>query len=91
MTMAGDELQFDWAGLVPHVVHPLKVVIVEAICCIGRPLSPAELHEVLDRQSSLSLIAYHVRKLARAGALVKSGHRQVRGARQTFYFLSDAG
>ena len=87
MTMTGDGLQFDWAVLVPQVLHPLKVAIIEAISYIGHPLSPTELHQVLDHQAGLSLVAYHVRRLAQAGALVETGHREVRGARETFYFL----
>jgi hypothetical protein len=89
MTMDGDE-SFDWAGLVPAVVHPLKVAIIEALAWIGEPLSPSELKEVFERQFSISLIAYHVNKLADTGAIRAVKTRQVRGARQTFYFFTAA-
>lgn len=90
-TMSGDEpYVFDWSRLVPQIVHPLRVSIVEALAWIGEPLSPSELVGVLDKQASLSLVSYHVRELAKAGALEQVGGRQVRGALQTFYFFTDA-
>lgn len=91
MTMEGGEFYaFDWAALVPHVVHPLKVAIIEALVWIGEPLSPAELERVLDHQFGLSLVAYHVNKLVEAGVLQAVGSRPVRGAMETFYFFAEA-
>lgn len=38
--MEGNEpLPFDWAALVPLVVHPMRVTIIEALCWVGEPLS----------------------------------------------------
>lgn len=79
---------FDWARLVPRIVHPLKVVIVEALLCIDQPLSAAQLSRILDEEFHLSQISHHVRSLAELGALEKVGERPVRGAMESFYFFS---
>ncbi len=86
-----EEFSFDWGSLVPHMVHPLKVAIVEALLWIGVPISASELTEVFEGEFSLSLIAYHVKKLAEAGVLAQVQQRQVRGATQRFYFFSTSG
>lgn len=90
-TQMGDEpYPFDWSRLVPCVVHPVKVTIIEAVATIGRPLSPSELHEVLDHQFSLSLISHHVKSLAKFQALTTVGPREkVRGATKTRYFFAE--
>ena len=38
ITVQGGE-RFDWEALVPLVIHPLKVAILEALEWIGQPLS----------------------------------------------------
>jgi hypothetical protein len=85
--MTGDE-PFDWAMLVPHVVHPLQVAIVEALWWIGRPLAASELKEVFEHEFGLSLISYHVLRLREAGALEEVGREQVRGALKHLYFFT---
>ena len=90
--MEGGEFHaFDWATLVPHVVHPLKVAMIEALSWIGEPLSPAEMERVLDHQFGLSLVAYHVNKLVETGVLEPVGSRPVRGAMETYYFFTASG
>jgi hypothetical protein len=87
----GDEFQFDWAGLVPHVVHPIRVAVIEAIGWVGQPLSPVELTDLFDDPAiSLSLVSYHVRKLATTGVIVAVERRAVRGVIQTFYSFPEA-
>jgi hypothetical protein len=86
-TVKGGE-QFQWDALVPRVIHPLKVTIVEAMLWIDRPLSPTELMRVIDDDGIyLSHVTYHVRKLADAGAIEPVWKRQVRGATETFFFF----
>jgi hypothetical protein len=64
MTMSsGDERRFDWMSLVPRVVHPLKVAIVEALLWIDQPLSASDLSKVFDREFSLGLVSYHLKEL----------------------------
>jgi hypothetical protein len=86
-TVKGGE-QFHWDALVPHVVHPVKVSIVEAMSWMDQPLSSTELVRLIDDEGIyLSHVAYHVRKLADAGAIEPVSKRQVRGATETFYFF----
>lgn len=86
--MEGGERSFGWDLLVPHVVHPAKVVVIEAIRWIGQPLSATEMTKsVDDDEFPLSTISYHVRKLAEFGAIQPVRQRQVRGSVETFYFF----
>lgn len=81
---AGDE-PFNWSVLVPHILHPMKVVVVEALHYIGQPLSATDLSKMFDEEVSLANIAYHVKRLAGAGILIKVGEREVRGSMEKFY------
>lgn len=83
----GDE-RFDWEALVPLIVHPLKVTIIEAIWWIGEPLSATDLTKVIDEQKfGLSHVSYHLGKLGKIGALEVVRRRQVRGSLEKFYFF----
>ncbi len=86
----GDEFVLDWGALVPLIVHPTKVRIVEAMSWINRPMSARDLEKVLDKVQGLSAISYHVKSLKTWGVLEKTGQRQVRGSTERFYFFSDA-
>jgi hypothetical protein len=81
---AGDE-PFDWSVLVPHMVHPTKVGVVEALHYMGQPLSATDLSKMFDKEVSLANIAYHMRRLAGDGILIKVGEREVRGSMEKFY------
>jgi DNA-binding transcriptional ArsR family regulator len=89
MTVIEGGETFDWNVLVPHIVHPLKVRIVEAMHWIGQPLSASELSKLIgDEQYSLSHVSYHLVKLAKMGALEVTRERPVRGVVEKFYFFS---
>ncbi len=60
----------------PHRVHALHVLNL-------RTASPSELAKELGEDSSL--VAYHVRELAKAGFIELVDKRQVRGATEHFY------
>lgn len=93
--MEGSEpLPFNWGALVPLVVHPVKVAIIEALSWIGEPLSAVDLKQVVAEEipqssssSSTSYVSYHVGGLAKLGVIVKVGERQVRGAVKKSYFF----
>lgn len=90
MTMNGDEpCRFDWGGLVPVFVHPVKVAIIEALAWIGEPLSAVGLERsfLYCHTWNLPIVAYHVRGLAKIEAIVAVGSRRVRGSTETFYFF----
>ena len=80
---------FAWEALIPRLVHPLKVTIIEALSWIDLPLSAKELDRLLDEEFGVSLVSYHVRRLAGVGAIEMVEQRPVRGALQTFYVLAE--
>ena len=84
-----DEKLFDWERLVPLLIHPAKVAIVEALEWMERPLSPSEMVNLFgnERDLYLSLVAYHVRELTKVNALEVVETRQVRGATEKHYFF----
>lgn len=88
----GNEPAFDWAALVPRIVHPARVAIIEALFYIGQPLSATELRDLFDEPECyyLSIVSYHLGKLVGYGALDETGSRQVRGATETYYFFPSA-
>ncbi len=80
---------FSWETLVPHLVNPAKVAIVEALSYMGQALSASELTKMFDdRDLNLSRVSYHVSSLAKAGGLVKIRERKVRGAVEKYFFFS---
>ncbi|HWI96345.1 MAG TPA: helix-turn-helix domain-containing protein [Solirubrobacterales bacterium] len=83
----GDELRLDWVALVPHVLHPSKVSIIEALDWINRPMSATELTKVLDQEKKLSQLSYHVNSLATLKVIEKVKIKKVRGADEHFYFF----
>lgn len=88
LTVEGGE-PFTWDALVPRIVHPLKVSIVEALSWIGEPLSASELTKVIgDEKYGLSHVSYHMVKLAKAGAIEVVRTRPVRGSLEKFYFFT---
>jgi hypothetical protein len=66
---AGNE-RFVWETLVPRLIGPLKLGIIEALLWVGRPLSPVDLEELLvPGESKLALVSYHAEYLTKAGVL----------------------
>jgi hypothetical protein len=82
-------LSFDWGALVPYVLHPLKVEIIEAIGWVGKPLSAIELTRMLGYdKGQVAVMSYHFKVLVEMGVFELTHTRQRRGARETFYFFS---
>ena len=89
---AGDESSFDWGALVPHVVHPAKVAIVETLSWFEEPLSPSQLERIfIGTGWEVQLLSYHAKALLRWGALEIVEERQVRGAIEKVYFFPGEG
>lgn len=80
--------QFDWDFFIPHLVHPLKVAVIEAMQWIAVPVSPRELDRCFNEDFGVSLISYHVRSLADLGVVEMVRQEPVRGALQNFYALT---
>lgn len=82
------EKQVDWSHLVPRVIHPTKVAIFEALSYLGHELSSVQMERLFgDRKMHLTNISYHARALAEKRVLVVVAERQVRGAREKFYYF----
>ena len=88
MTSGNYSSQFNWGSLVPYLIHPIKVAIIEAMEWVEVPVSPRGLDRIFDEELGVSLIAYHMRTLADIGVVEKVRQEPVRGALQTFYSLS---
>jgi hypothetical protein len=82
-----NEGRFNWEVLVPVLIHPIKVAIVEAMEWIEVPVSPRELDRIFDEQYGVSLVSYHMRTLAKVGVVEVVRQQSVRGALQSFYSL----
>jgi hypothetical protein len=78
----------DWTTLIPRIVHPTKVVIIEAMLWIRQPLSATQLVQVGDETIDLSSVSYHLRNLADDLKVTECvASRRVRGAIERFYYL----
>jgi hypothetical protein len=81
----------DWGLLVPHLIHPTKVFIIEAMLWINRPLSATEFEKMAKSTIAISNFSYHLDHLARCEALeviTKLKARKVQGTKQeTFYYF----
>jgi hypothetical protein len=90
MTMKGHE-HFDWNALVPHVIHPLKVAVIEALLWIEQPLSAPDFRKLFNERSTSACISYHLAKLATCGVLeMTTSQQRGRGLPEKFYFFSSA-
>jgi hypothetical protein len=86
-----EQSAFAWQTLIPHLLHPMKVAIIEAMLWMERPLSASELTKLFgedDSQSYLSKVSYHARGLGRLKVLEVKRTRPVRGAVESFYVFA---
>lgn len=90
MVEGNEPLPFDWSTLVPRLVHPMKVAIIEALAYVGQPLSATDFSKVFGEQFDVPFISYHVVELAKAEAIVKVQELEVRGAIKKSYFFPAA-
>ncbi len=79
-----------WEELIDLHFNPHKVAIIEAMLWIEQPLSAAELQRILKNKEPLSTTAYHIRALARLGALDLVSEEKVRGRLKKSYSLAAA-
>lgn len=89
----GDE-QVGWDLLVPRLVNPAKVIIIEAMPWIDRPLSATELEQISGRDPGLQTLSYHLKNLEELGVLKVTAKRKARGSRsskrETFFYFTGA-
>jgi hypothetical protein len=87
MTVLGGEPPIEWDALAPHIEHPARESIVEALRWIG-PLSPPDLKGVLnDPELHLAYVAYHVTVLVREEVAIEVEQRPARASVEKLYFL----
>lgn len=65
----GDE-QFIWRWLVPRLVHPARLQIVEALIDAGSPMTAEDLVPLVPLAGgNTDLVRYHAKGMIEAGAL----------------------
>lgn len=79
--------EYDWGKLVPLLIHPLKVAIIEAMVCVDQPLSASNLRDIFLGNPPLPNVHYHLAMLRKKGVVVKVGQEQKRGATETYFVL----
>jgi hypothetical protein len=77
-----------WCALIGPLIHPTKVLIIETLLWIDRPMSASEFEKVFGGAPNLGVTSYHLRSLASLGVLERVGKRRVRGAWEKFYFFA---
>lgn len=77
------------AALLEALNHSLRRKLLRALHCSDDARSPVQLSRIVGVE--VSMTAYHVRTLARLGAVEKADSRHVRGARETFFVSRVAG
>jgi len=96
-THAADDASFPgWELYVPKFVHPVKVAIVEALLCIGQPLSVVQLTKLFSGQGEgfrESNIRYHLRHLVKVGLLevVPTGSSSDGSGMEKFFYFTGRG
>jgi hypothetical protein len=92
-TMEGGEPVIDWAALAPHIAHPAREGIVEALRWIGEPLTKSELLLILrsgDPDLSLAQVSYFVLTLVDPGLLEEVAKRVTAASLEPLYFFPTA-
>ncbi len=87
MRGGSEPLPFSWEELVPLLIHPLRVTIIETLRYVGEPLSSADLRKTLYERYALSLISYHLLSLARVGAVAVVDQNKSSDATENLYFF----
>jgi hypothetical protein len=88
MTVLGGEAPIDWDVLAPHIEHPARESILEALRWIG-PLSSPDLKGVLnDPELHLAHVAYHLTVLAREEVVEEAERRPAGTSFEKLYLLA---
>lgn len=83
---------FDWSAVVPRIVNPTKIAIIELLCRERRPLSATKMLGLLDDpELTVSRLDYHCKTLHRAGVICVVGSSSQGAANEVFYVLALEG
>lgn len=88
---AGANSSVDWSLLVAPLINPIKVIIIEAMLWIERPLSATELRHMLFGAYDVPSCSYHLNSLAELKVLEQVTRRRVKKSSRAqfeifFYF-----
>jgi len=89
VTPAGDEREaFVWLSLVPRLVHPVKIAIVEMLLYMEQELSASQIAALLGPGNySVGVVSYHLKVLAEAGVIDLVESKKVRGSEMHLFNL----
>jgi DNA-binding transcriptional ArsR family regulator len=79
-----------WERVLDALVHPTKILIIEAIGWIDEPQSARQLELIFEKNIPLNLVSYHLNVLADAGAVEGVYCQRSRGAIAIFYRLPES-
>ena len=88
MTCGGGD-GFDWSAVVPRIVNPTKVTIIELLRTERRPLSATRMANLIgDPEYTVGRLHYHCDTLRKAGVLTLAGNVPRGAANERFYLLA---
>jgi predicted transcriptional regulator len=88
MTAPGGD-DFCWQAVVPRIVNPTKVTIIELLWREKRPLSADRMaRRIDDPEFTVARLHYHCETLLKAGILRLEGVVPRKGSKEKFYGLS---
>lgn len=86
-TPGGDD--FCWQGVVPRIVNPTKLTIIELLRIEKRPLSATRMSKRIDDpELTVARLHYHCQTLLKAGVLRLEGTIPRGASNEKFYCLA---
>jgi hypothetical protein len=86
------EIPVDWLTVVMSLIHPTKVIILEAMSWTGRPTSATELEKMAGGDPILSAFSFHLKQLAKAEILEVVGKLKIKktlnNKKETFFYFA---
>lgn len=86
--------QVGWDLHVPRLVNPTKVIIIESMLWIERPLSATEFERMSARDPDVRTFSYHLKNLERLGVLEvtekRKAYRSRSSRKETFFYFAGA-
>jgi hypothetical protein len=86
-TQGGDD--FCWQAVVPRIVHPTKLTIIELLLLEKRPLSATRMaKQIDDPEFTVAQLHYHCETLLKAGVLRLEGTVPRGASNEKFYWFA---
>jgi DNA-binding transcriptional ArsR family regulator len=89
VTMTRDEQEtYLWLSLVPRLIHPVKLVILETLLYMEQELSATQIAALLGPGDySVGVISYHLKVLAKTGVIELVESKKIRGSEMHLFNL----